>query len=264
MSDDAGGETEVSAFVGFSSCYQYSFHTFSTHSCLRLLIEQSGDDLSLENPLILRTIPELIVAYNHGTNKRGNFAPNLLTKIGEICRNNGELERFVDTVVAGFGGDTKMIINTILALKAVVANFATNLTVKTHKFMLDLVLRFVTSKDRTEVVPAIAFLITYIKALPVAFVSLQLDTIVKSLSAMVPDTKRYCRIHVGFVLRKLCKRFTTEEIVKCVPGNDEVTHKKLKNIRKELARTKRQKVADKDDSDDEMDLGGGLEKKSYT
>lgn len=231
-----------------------------------MLIETSGDDLTLENPLILRTIPELIVAWNHGINKRGNAAPNLLARIGDICHKHGELERFVDTIVAGFGGDTTMIANTILALKAVVSQFAANLTVKTHKFILDLVLRFVTGKERKEVEASIAFLITFIKTLPAAFVSVELDAIVKSLSAMVPDTKRYCRIHVGFVLRKLCKRFTAEEIVKCVPGNDEVTHKKLKNIRKELARTKRQKVAEKGsaDSDDEIDPTGGLEKKSFT
>lgn len=80
---------------------------------------------------------------------------------------------------------------------------------------------------------------------------------------MVPDTRRYCRIHVGYILRKLCKRFGAEEIIKLVPGNDEITHKKLKNIRKEQNREKRQsKAAAKEEhsSDDESD---GLAKKSY-
>lgn len=83
---------------------------------------------------------------------------------------------------------------------------------------------------------------------------------------MVPDTKRYCRIHIGYILRKLCKKFTAEEIVKFVPGNDEITHKRLKNIRKELGREKRQKVAaakSNDDSSDEDDVAGGLSKQSY-
>lgn len=84
---------------------------------------------------------------------------------------------------------------------------------------------------------------------------------------MVPDTKRYCRLHVGYILKKLCKKFSSEEIVKLVPGNDEITHKKLKNIRKQLSRQKRQKLAndnDKDGSSDEDDVTNGLEKKSQT
>lgn len=83
---------------------------------------------------------------------------------------------------------------------------------------------------------------------------------------MVADTKRYCRVHIGYILKKLCKKFTAEEIVKLVPGNDEVTHKKLKNIRKQMNRQKRQKVAndDKNDSSDEDDVINGLEKKSQT
>lgn len=84
---------------------------------------------------------------------------------------------------------------------------------------------------------------------------------------MVPDTKRYCRIHLGYILRKLCKKFTAEEIIKLVPGNDEVTHKKLKNIRKEQSREKRQKLAkstdDNSDDDENDNLTNGLSKKSY-
>lgn len=85
---------------------------------------------------------------------------------------------------------------------------------------------------------------------------------------MVPDTKRYCRIHLGFILKKLCKRFTAEEIIKFVPGNDEITHKKLKNIRKEMNRLKRQKLekqnSAENDEDSNDDMDAGLEKKSHT
>lgn len=50
----------------------------------------------------------------------------------------------------------------------------------------------------------------------------------RSLSAMTKDTKRYCRIQIGYFLKKLCKRFTTEELARFVPGDDEVTHRRLK------------------------------------
>lgn len=224
------------------------------------------DDISVENALIVRTIPEVIVAFNHGANKRDNVALNLIIKIGEISKQNDRLNDFVDTILAGLQGDSVLISNTILTLKAVVSHFALNLTVNTLTYILLQVLAFVVGKSRNEVEASIAFLITFIKVLPAQFVALHLEQIVHSLSVMVPDTKRYCRIHIGFILKKLCKRFTAEEIIKWVPGNDEVTHKKLKNIRKEQNRAKRLKLAkqsDDGDSDDE-DVTSGLEKKSET
>lgn len=93
---------------------------------------------------------------------------------------------------------------------------------------------------------------------------------------MAPDTKRHSRLMVGFILKKLCKRFGRDEIVTLVPGNDEVLHKRLRKIRKELARAKRNKSNDQkkkghsDDNDDENgedsddELIAGLEKKSIT
>lgn len=91
----------------------------------------------------------------------------------------------------------------------------------------------------------------------------------KSLSAMAKDTKRYCRIQIGYLLKKLCKRFTAEELIKFVPGDDEVTHRRLKKIRKQMRRDTRKKLneekdknGDDDDSDDEFIAG--LEKKSVT
>lgn len=92
----------------------------------------------------------------------------------------------------------------------------------------------------------------------------------KSLSAMVKDTKRYCRIQIGYLLKKLCKRFTAEELIKFVPGDDEVTHRRLRKIRKQLRRDNRKKqteeAAGKDSDDDasEDEFVAGLEKKSVT
>lgn len=90
-----------------------------------------------------------------------------------------------------------------------------------------------------------------------------LPLIVKALTLMIPDTKRHSRLTVGYLYKKLCKKFTAEEIIKMVPGSDELTHKRLKKIRKELARSKdKSDTKEKeDDSDDEFE---NLEKKSIT
>lgn len=91
----------------------------------------------------------------------------------------------------------------------------------------------------------------------------------KSLSAMAKDTKRYCRIQIGYLLKKLCKRFTAEELIRFVPGDDEVTHRRLKKIRKQLRRDNRKKQSednakDSDDDGSDEEFVPGLEKKSVT
>lgn len=197
-----------------------------------------------------------------------------------------KLNDFIDVVCAGFGGDSVLISNTILTLKAIVTHFTGSLTVATLQFLLDQILAFLVGKNRSEVEASVVFLITFIKVLPSPLVANHLTSIVsiflfdvdlepvvtmsrfqvKSISSMVPDTKRYCRVHIGYILKKLCKKFTPEEIVKLVPGNDEITHKKLKNIRKLMSRQKRQKLSndDKNESSDEDDVINSLEKKSQT
>lgn len=84
---------------------------------------------------------------------------------------------------------------------------------------------------------------------------------------MAKDTKRYCRIQIGYLLKKLCKRFTADELIKFVPGDDEVTHRRLKKIRKQMRRESRQQLNQKDKNDDEEsedEFVAGLEKKSVT
>lgn len=176
------------------------------------------------------------------------------------------LNELVDILMAGFGGDSALVTSTIHVLRIILHKFVGSLTLNTVTFMLEQILAFVVCRSRPEVDASMLFLIVFLKILPASYVANHLPDIVKSLSAMVPDTKRHCRLNLGYIYKQLCKRFTAEEIIKLVPGNDEVTHKKLKNIRKALARQKRAKAinekatADENDEDEEIDL----KKKSYT
>lgn len=84
---------------------------------------------------------------------------------------------------------------------------------------------------------------------------------------MAKDTKRYCRIQIGYLLKKLCKRFTADELIKFVPGDDEVTHRRLKKIRKQMRRESRKQLNEKhknDDEESEDEFVAGLERKSVT
>ncbi|XP_067614294.1 RRP12-like protein [Eurosta solidaginis] len=71
------------------------------------------------------------------------------------------------------------------------------------------------------------------------------------MSAMAQDTKRVCRIQIGYLLKKTCISFTDEELIKFVPSYVEVTHRRLKKIRKQMRRENRKQLNEKDKNDDE-------------
>lgn len=150
--------------------------------------------------------------------------------------------------------DDTVISNTIHVLQVILQHFTEHLTLTCLTSILEQVLAQLITGSRQKVKSAIGFLLVFIKILPASYVANHLPNIVKAMSAMKPDTKRFYRKQLGFTYKRLCKRFTSEEIVKLVPGNDEITHKKLKNIRKALARSKRQKAHEKGDSDEDDGL----------
>lgn len=230
-------------------------------TCLKSLLVKHQ---SVDDEVVQQIVPEAVLAFNEFSKKEENSSHEVIKIVAEMYQNEDKLNSFVDLLIAGFAGDSLLITNTIWALKVIVQNFTGNLTVNTLSFVLEQVTEFIVSKNREEAQASISFLVTFIKVLPSPLVGNHLPKIIKSLSLMVPDTKRISRIQIGYVLTKLCKKFGADEIIKLVPGNDEVTHKRLRKIRKQVAREKRQKLQDKskNDSDDEED--DGLEKKSYT
>lgn len=165
------------------------------------------------------------------------------------------MDKFVDVVMLGLDSeaDDNVASSTIQTLRAALQHFSDQLPLTSLNAILEQVLAQQITGSRQKVKASTEFLMVFTKVLPASYVANHLPDIVRAMSAMKPDTKRFYRRQLGFIYKRLCKRFTPEEIVKLVPGNDEITHKKLKNIRKALSRAKRQKAAadDQDDSDDD-------------
>lgn len=166
------------------------------------------------------------------------------------------MDKFIDVVMLGLDNDAddNVASSTIQTLRATLQHLADQLPLTSLNAILEQVLAQQVTGSRQKVKAATEFLMVFTKVLPASYVANHLPEIVKALSAMKPDTKRFYRRQLGFIYKRLCKRFTPEEIVKLVPGNDEITHKKLKNIRKALSRAKRQKATSGDqdnESDDE-------------
>ncbi|XP_034471932.1 RRP12-like protein isoform X2 [Drosophila innubila] len=232
--------------------------------CLKSLLD-CRNNLTFNDQLVMKAIPEAVLNYKEFSTRKEQVAEQLIKLIVNLYQEAGKINEFVDILTAGFTGDESLITNTILAFRAVLQQQGQHLTVSTLEFVLQQVSVFLVQKSRHQAEAAVAFLITFIKVMPIPLVANHLETIMRSLSAMTKDTKRYCRIQIGYFLKKLCKRFTTEELARFVPGDDEVTHRRLKKIRKQMRRDTRKKQneeAQAESSDDE--LVGDLEQKSYT
>ncbi|XP_053679622.1 RRP12-like protein [Anopheles nili] len=240
-------------------------------TCLRMLLEKESNIL-LNGKLVTRAVPEAVATYHLETVKKENIAVELLEKIGDLFDNQEKINDLINLIIAGFVGDSQLITNTIWVLRDVLEKFTGSLSIDSLKFMLEQVLTFLVGKARQEVNAALHFVYHYIKVLPIPLVTNYLSLIVKALSMMVPDTKRHCRLVLGYIWKKLCKRFGATEVIQLVPGNDENTHKRLKKIRKDIARAKRNKqerggkegVADDDDEAEELEFASHLQKKSLT
>ncbi|XP_065366328.1 RRP12-like protein [Calliphora vicina] len=236
--------------------------------CLKILIETRKNN-TISDKIIIKTLPEAVINYKEFSTRKENISEELLKLILDLYQEAEKLNDFVDILTAGFAGDEGLITNTILAFRTVVQSQGKYLTVSTLEFIMEQIAVFMVQKSRGQAEASVAFLITFIKVMPAPLVANHLETIMKSLSAMVKDTKRFCRIQIGYLLKKLCKRFTAEELIRFVPGDDEVTHRRLKKIRKQLRRDNRKKQSednakdsDEEGSDDEF--VPGLEKKSVT
>ncbi|XP_052868998.1 RRP12-like protein [Anopheles cruzii] len=238
-------------------------------ACLKLLLEKQPD-VQLNCKLVTRTVPEAVATFHVEAVKKDNVAVDLLENIGQRFDEKRKINEFIDLVIAGFAGDSQLITNTIFVLRNTLQQFTGTLSIDSIKFMLEQVLTFLVGSNRAEVDAALHFLLHYIKSLPIPLVSNYLSLIVKALSMMIPDAKRHSRLLVGYIYKKLCKRFGASEIIELVPGNDETTHKRLKKIRKDMARAKRnrdlQEKTDREDQDDEQepDFVTHLQKKSLT
>jgi ribosomal RNA-processing protein 12 len=238
--------------------------------CMNSILEKK-DMIDLNNKFIKIAISESLAGFNNEAVVKDGIAYNLLRTLGKLFEEKKKLNDFVDAVMVGLvGKDHQLNTNIIFALKFILQEFAESMSIETIKFMLDQVLEFLVSNQRNEANASLYFIATFTKILPTAFVATHLTLIMKAICLMVDDCRRHSRQVMGYLMKKLCKRFTAEEIIKLVPGTNEALHKKLKTIRKQMSKAKRNqmeqmknksKKGGDDDSDDEF---LNLEKKAMT
>ena len=79
----------------------------------------------------------------------------------------------------------------------------------------------------------------FITATPVTLATRFLPNIIKALTDMPEDCKRHCRQKTKFLLERMARKFGYDLVSSLVPKTDATTQKRLKNIRKEMARRAR-------------------------
>lgn len=126
----------------------------------------------------MKAIPEAVLNYKEFSTRKEQVAELLIKQIANLYQEAGKINEFVDILTAGFTGDESLITNTILAFRAVLQQQGQHLTVSTLEFVLQQVSVFIVQKSRNQAEAAIAFLITFIKVMPIPLVANHLETIV--------------------------------------------------------------------------------------
>lgn len=126
----------------------------------------------------MKAIPEAVLNYKEFSTRKEPVAEQLISLIANLYQEATKINEFVDILTAGFTGDESLITNTILTFRAVLQHQGQHLTIATLEFVLQQVSVFLVQKSRNQAEAAVAFLITFIKVMPIPLVSNYLETIV--------------------------------------------------------------------------------------
>lgn len=135
----------------------------------------------MKDKLITKTITEAVLGYSNDAVKKTNISTDLIKLIGGKFETEEKLNDFVDMLIGGFTGDSRIITNTIWILRDIVQQLSGTLTVDTLKFILEQTLSIIVGNNRMEVDAGLHFLITFIKILPGPLTANHLPLIVSRL-----------------------------------------------------------------------------------
>lgn len=146
-------------------------------SCLKSLLD-CRTDLTYKDQLVMKAIPEAVLNYQEFSTHKEQVAEQLISLIVKLYKEAGKIDEFVEILTAGFTGDEKMITNTILTLCEVLQQQGEHITIAVLEFVLENVCVFLVQKSRNQAEAAVAFLIRFIKLLPMPLMTTYLETIV--------------------------------------------------------------------------------------
>merc|ERR1712156_981529 len=120
------------------------------------------------------------------------------------------------------------------------------------------VLLLLSSSSREVAGAALSFIKVFITSTPLLMSSKFVPRIVEALVNMPEDCRRHYRVKTKFLLERLCRKFGWDFVSSLVPQSDITLHKRLKNMRKEMA--KRARTVSEDSAGDEDDFSMSTKK----
>jgi len=210
---------------------------------------------------VYASIPEAVLCIRSVNQKARESAFGLLTTIGEAVlrwetdHQDEAVRKFLNQVMVGLAGTPTLINCTILAVSRIFFQLKDILPEDVLELSLSNILLLLSSSSREVSSACLSFIKVFITATPVTVATKYLTQIMKAIVNMPDDCKRHCRQKTKFLLERFCRKFGFDLVASLVPKTDLTTQKRLKNIRKEVARRAR-KVSE-DGSDADLDFGGG-------
>merc|ERR1719309_1095651 len=156
----------------------------------------------------------------------------------------------MSALLAGLAGNPGLIHCTILAVSRIYFQFSDLFPEDLTDQILHNILVLMSSSSREVAGAALSFVKVFITSTPILSSTKYVASIVKALVEMPEDCKRHFRVKTKFLLERLVRKFGWDYISSLVPKSELKMHKRLKNMRKELARRAR-KISEDSGADEE-------------
>ena len=191
--------------------------------------------------------------------KARSAAFTLLVAVGEALQrwnstsdSDEVISRYMASMLAGLAGNPGLIHCTVLAVSRIYFQFSDIFPEALTEQVLTNVLLLLSSSSREVAGAALSFIKVFITSTPLLMSSKFVPRIVEALVVMPDDCRRHFRVKTKFLLERLCRKFGWDFVSSLVPQSDVTLHKRLKNMRKEMA--KRARTVSEDSAGDEDDI----------
>jgi len=219
---------------------------------------------TLKDPHIdfaLSIIPEAVLSIRAVNSKARASAFSLLIVVGEALQRWTEppesqdsvVRRYMSALLAGLAGNPGLIHCTVLATSRIYFQFKDLFPEDLRDQILNNILMLMSSASREVAGTTLSFVKVFITSTPILASTKYVSNIVKALVEMPEDCKRNFRVKTKYLMERLVRKFGWDYISSLVPKNELKMHKRLKNMRKELAR--RARTISEDSGADEEDFG---------
>ncbi|XP_042866976.1 RRP12-like protein [Penaeus japonicus] len=180
------------------------------------------------------------------------------------CSPEDTVRHSMKLFLAGLVGSPALAKNSIIAITSLTFQFKTIIPKDVLDLLMSNMCIQLLCKSREIVGASLSFILATLSFLPVPVMSDYFEKIFKTMCKIDPDTQRKFRRRMRDILSRLLRKFGSDRLMAMVPPGDGILQKRIRNLRKEDARKKREREAKRkqgskvQDSDDEDFVRGAI------